>query len=403
MKTLIVSIMASALALPLDSQAAVPPKKPPVAVAREAPVKAPKPKQNQPPKDTSKVPPKVPKPSPKDAAKTGAPPATKPVSKAAPKAAAAGKKSGTKGAGAAATPRRNRATPQAIRRAQADETRERLRREELDRRWSFAAGLSGVGDTNIEHEKEAQSDVGYVVSGSAAFRRGLENGSLSAHYEIAQHQYSETKKWNRISQLLQGVWRHELSEQLRLRSLGEIALKGSADERELADRFTIVEQLDYAVSARDTISPSVSFRLKRYENDRERDSSGAYAGISYTHDWSKDHSLEIGYRYEQNQAESARHDYRRQTYDVAWSRPLGRGVLELEAKYKPQIYDRLVEVDGRMVRRRDRRFVFDANYSRDIGRRLTIEALYEYEHRTSNDADKEYTANLVSLTLLRRW
>jgi hypothetical protein len=64
---------------------------------------------------------------------------------------------------------------------------------------------------------------------------------------------------------------------------------------------------------------------------------------------------------------------------------------------------RLVDVDDTDVQRRDHRWIPRVTWTRPLTGGFEMRAGYTLETRTSNDPSREFTAHLVTVTLIRYW
>jgi len=304
-----------------------------------------------------------------------------------------------------AVTKKNRArTPTSVRRERAEVPKRRnRRRSEPEKRWSLETTVTGVADSNISHESEPEPDIGSVFAAAVDYERRLRSGlEVFASYEAALHRYAKTDEWDRLSHILQGGSRMKVGRRLELETLGEIALKGSSEDRELGDRYGLLEQADFSLTDRDKLRAGAALRRKRHR-DGDRNSVNAYGEIGYERELDENRKLTASYRYEVNEARVARHSYRRTTYELEYAFPVRKATVELELKYRPQVYDRLIEVDGDRVKRRDRRWIGGAVYSLELSRKVALEVDYQYTHRTSNDPDRQFQAHAIAATIGRRW
>ncbi len=110
------------------------------------------------------------------------------------------------------------------------------------------------------------------------------------------------------------------------------------------------------------------------------------------------------YRYDKNRPISPRRRYIRWSYSAEFTTPIGkRDKLELEAKYRPKLYERQVEVGKKRVPRHDHKWTWSAIWSHALRQNLALELGYEFEWRTSNDPDKRYQAHQMIVGFVYRW
>ncbi len=84
---------------------------------------------------------------------------------------------------------------------------------------------------------------------------------------------------------------------------GEISLKGSTEDRELTNRYSASQFFQYRLMPDNRFNFGGAYSLKRYDDDKRRDSENPYLETSYERRFSKGkRKLEFSYRYEENRA-----------------------------------------------------------------------------------------------------
>jgi hypothetical protein len=190
---------------------------------------------------------------------------------------------------------------------------------------------------------------------------------------------------------------------------GEIGLKGSTEDRELADRYMLEQEFQFRLSKQNRLNFGGALRLKRYDDNPGRNAFNPYVEGGFEQRLGGGRKWEIGYRYETNRSQNERFKYIRWTYSAEFTTPLMRqGWLTVEAKYRPQKYARLVEIeledgDDIEVPRRDQRWILGAEWRFPLWRNLELGANYKFETRSSNDPDKKFNAHLMGVSLMYRW
>jgi len=274
------------------------------------------------------------------------------------------------------------------------------------RRWAFYVTMSSVFDSNINRDEDKIKSFGGVGGAGIYYRNHAEKPTFEFNYEVGQHRFSGTDRWNRTSHKFLASHERELSRRFTTETVGEISLKGSTEDRDLTDSYNAEQALEYRITRRHRLNLSGVFRHRRYGDDPGRNAINLYAEGGYEHRLGGNRSWEVSYRYETNNARNARNDYIRRTYAAEFTTPLTRrGRLQVEARYRPRSYiSRLVEVDDdREELRRDRTWVFGAEWRRPVSRGLELGLLYRFETRSSNDPDRNYKAHLTGMTLTYRW
>ncbi len=274
------------------------------------------------------------------------------------------------------------------------------------RRWAFYVTLANVFDSNVNRDEDRIRSFGAVGGAGIYYRNRAEDPTFEFNYEIGQHRYSGTDRWNRTSHKFLASHERELSRRFTTETTGEISLKGSTEDRDLTDSYNAEQALEYRITRRHRLNLSGVLRHRRYGDDVGRNAINLYAEGGYEQRLGGNRNLEMSYRYETNNARNARNDYIRRTYKTEFTTPLTRGGrLQVEARYRPRSYrERLVEVeDDREELRRDRTWVFGGEWRRPVSQGLELGLLYHFETRSSNDPDRSYKSHLTAMTLTYRW
>ena len=148
-----------------------------------------------------------------------------------------------------------------------------------------------------------------------------------------------------------------------------------------------------------------ALQARRYDEDPGRNAFNRYVGVEFIERVATNRLWEVDLRYEVNETESPRQHYVRWTFGTGYSFVVARADrAEVEVRYRMQRYPfRLVDVDDLDVQRRDHREIPRITWTHPLRSNLDLRAGYTRETRSSNDPAREFTAHLVTLTLLRRW
>jgi hypothetical protein len=285
------------------------------------------------------------------------------------------------------------------------ETRDEKNRE--TRRLWLSMALSSVYDTNINHDEESVNSFGLVPSLGMHFRDNAEKPSFEADYEVALHRYSRTSVYNRISQNMAASYRRQLGRKLQSKTAGEISLKGSSEDRDVNNQYTLEQQMQYRLNPNNRVRVFGAYRLKRYPSiDRGKNAVDPYIGARFDQKLKGGRGWEIMYRYDKNRSQDPKDRYVRRTYGAQFQTPLFKerhDQLTLEVNYAPRLYARQLKVDGVRVPRLDRRWVMDVLYERPLSPAVQMGLNYRYETRNSNDPDKKFNSHLLGVTFNFQW
>jgi hypothetical protein len=272
------------------------------------------------------------------------------------------------------------------------------------RNWTFFASLSNVFDSNIEHDPVPVRSFGLVPALGVSYRNEFSRNTLALDYEMAAHSYTHTDRWDVVSHNLDLAYRRALPHHLSSETGAGVSVRGSSEDRELNNQYSLSQRFGYRFNKRDRVAAFVVYRLKRHSEDPGSDAVSPYVGGKYERTLGANRTWAFGYRYEMNRARNQRQRYIRSTFSTDFTTPLGRrDQLSLGARYKPQLYARLVKVGGVRVPRHDRRWVWDTEWAHTVSPNLAMSLGYQFEKRTSNDPDKRFNAHFISLTFRYNW
>jgi hypothetical protein len=278
------------------------------------------------------------------------------------------------------------------------------------RLWLYAR-ISSIFDSNIDHDEENIRSFGVVPSFGVHFQNSLEKSALEMEYETAFHSYSNTARWDRTSHKLRGSFERGLTSWLSSETDAEVTVKGSSEDRELNNQLMLGQEFQFRANRNQRFKLFGVYRIKRFPTiDSGRNSINPYLGGSFEQRLGHRRSLELSYRFERNRAWGSRNSYIRWTYGAEFQTPFmsPNGLLTIEAKYRPQLYNRIIEVedangDDHDEVRRDRRWIMGASWERPLNENLLIGLGYRFEARQSNDLSKNFNAHLAGVTFTYRW
>jgi hypothetical protein len=281
------------------------------------------------------------------------------------------------------------------------------RKKEALRRFWLSMSMSSVFDTNVTHDERGISSFGLVPSFGAHFVDNPEKPSFEADYEVGLHRYTNTNEFDRVSHYFTASYRRQLAQRWYAKTVGEVSLKGSSEDRDVNNQYILEQQLQYRLSPSNRLTAFAAYRLKRYPiTDQGSNAIDSYVGGKYERKLKGQRAWVLGYRYDKNRSQDPRNRYIRWSYNTEFSTPVSHGnrdLLTLGVRYSPRLYARQIKVNGERVARRDRRWVFDALYERQLSRDVRMGWSYSYETRNSNDPDKKFASNLFGVTFNFNW
>ncbi|HKG13961.1 MAG TPA: hypothetical protein VKB12_11495 [Pyrinomonadaceae bacterium] len=279
--------------------------------------------------------------------------------------------------------------------------------EKTPRRVRLFAKLSTVFDSNVEHDERRLRSFGLVPSLGFHFQDDAEKPSFEAEYEVGFHRYTRTDSFDRVSHYLTAAYRKKLPGRFSSRTTGEVSLKGSSEDRDVNNQYSLEQQFQYRLTPATRLSAFAAYRLKRYPlADAGKNAIDPYVGGKFQQELKGGREWELSYRYDKNRPQDPKDRYVRWTYEAQFSTPLFRSrrdLLTVEARYSPRLYARQIKVDGERVARKDRRWVFEFDYERPLARDVRLGLGYKYETRGSNDPDKRFDAHVFGVTFGFDW
>jgi hypothetical protein len=272
-------------------------------------------------------------------------------------------------------------------------------------RWSFFAGLSSAAESNINNAPEPISDYGIIPSAGATYRNRGSRATLEASYAAAVHTYAETDAWDRLSHFMQLSYEPRWRGRWRSETIAEVSIKGSDEDRDLADRYILIQRFKFRMTNAAQLRFNTGYRRKLYDSDPGADAHNPYAGIDYRHSFTSGLQWNLGYRWEENRAETERRRYERSTVSTELTVPLStKSFLRAGVRYRDQFYpERIVRDDESKPFRKDQRWLGSLSLSRTIQDSVALAVDYSYEQRLSNEKDKEFDGHGLSLSIIRYW
>jgi hypothetical protein len=239
------------------------------------------------------------------------------------------------------------------------------------------------------------------------FRDDPEKPTFEAEYEVGFHRYTRTDSFDRVSHYFTGAYRRRLNGRLSARTTAEVSLKGSSEDRDVNNQYSLEQQLQYRLTPTARLSAFAAYRIKRYPLiDAGKNAIDPYVGGRFAHELNGGREWQLTYRYDKNRSQDPKDRYVRQTYEAQFSTPLFRSrhdLLTVEARYGPRLYARQIKVDGGRAARKDRRWVFEFDYERPLSRDVRLGLGYQYETRGSNDPEKRFNAHVLGVTFNFDW
>jgi hypothetical protein len=270
------------------------------------------------------------------------------------------------------------------------------------RPWSFVAAASNVFESNIDRNQDNHHAAGAVVGLGGQYQNRADRPSFTVQYQAGAHVYAGAPNWDRISHNLRSAYEKRLFKPVSFEAVGEISIKGSTEDRELGNQYIVSPRLQYRLPRNVRIGVETGFRVKHYA-DRTRNATNPYGGVRLTQRIGRGR-WDLGYRYEENNSDTARNRYIRSTYSGDFTVPIARAdTLGFELKFRSRHYERLVRIDDRRVPLRDLKWSLSPEWVHVLSPGVQLRAGYEFEQRGANDPGRNYGAHSTFLAVERRW
>ncbi len=222
---------------------------------------------------------------------------------------------------------------------------------------------------------------------------------------MALHSYTQTDKWDRVSQLGRAAVDMPVRPWLSVGLTAEASLKGSSEDREIGDQYGFLPRLELRPNSDIRVRLSTAYR-KRSFGEASGSNSNRYVALnSYVN---LGHgTLEGAARFEKNNPQRARNRFERQTYTTRGTSLHSRSATSCSSAWSIRpgaIPERLVDVDeDREEPRLDRKWSPELRWVRTWRRNFRTELEYEFETRFSNDPEKGYRGHVLTLTTAVPW
>ncbi len=260
-----------------------------------------------------------------------------------------------------------------------------------------------VYDTNIDHDEDHIAAYGLVPGMDVRFQNQKEKPLLTLEYQVARHAYTQTDKWDRVSNKFRARITPRGSRKWRTQTDVELSFGGTSEDRDISNQYSLEHDIEYRFTRDHRFHLFTYLRIKRIPDDPGESAFKPYFGLVYERKTDDDGELELSVRYEFNREQEPRGDYSRHTYAMKYEIPLfkTRNLLELKAKYQRKYYDyRFVEVEDEDELRRYYQWALSASWERPLFADLSMAFQYQYELRDSNDPGKRFTAHQFTYQMI---
>lgn len=270
--------------------------------------------------------------------------------------------------------------------------------------WSVLVTFNTTFNSNFEHDPIPVKAASFAPSVVAGYQVRSKRHRARFIYGLAGSRYTRSTDLNRIGNYFGASYRFTLG-RWSAETEGEMILKGSNDDRETNNQFIATQRVGYRFDSKTRANIYYAYRIKRYiPADAERNSVNPMFGFKFSRQFGEKANWGIGYRYDENRAQSSRQSYVRSTYDTDFKYQLTeKDTLKTGFAYKPRLYSRTLRIGDVRVPRRDRKYSWGFEWNRWLSDRVGFNLGYAYEKQTSNDPDKLYKDHQISFSIFYHW
>jgi len=263
-------------------------------------------------------------------------------------------------------------------------------------------GLTGVYDTNIDHNLADTNSHGFIGHLQGLIRTNPRPPYAWFGYDGGYQAFSSSTMWDR--------WEHqaELGARIPLHDTWSFVASGDYDDRlasedrYIVNQFTATPQLRYDLK-RFGARAYGTYRWRIYENRPLYDEKIWMAGSELRVNPGRRNIVRLGYRHEDATSDTPSRSYTRERLQLSDEIHLGRHhTFNLQGEHQWRSYPLdMVDTGSTTVSREDRRWIAGASYVLSLPWRQDLVLDYEFEQRISNDPKEEYVAHRVELGM--RW
>lgn len=267
-------------------------------------------------------------------------------------------------------------------------------------RWAAEVWLAAAYDSNILNRADAPGAWGVEPGLSVGYQP---SPGLGLEYQARGHAWTETDRWDRLSQSLRAEWDARRRGRWNAVLLAQAATQVVTAEYQKADQLTVRPMVEFRASDDDRLRLYAAYRRRRYHDADHTGAHNGYLWLQYRRRLAPYHFGYLSVRREENRAELERRDLGRTAVFAQYSgrvSPADRVNARLE--YRDERYgSRTDVVDGAAVRRYERRWIPSVGWTHQIGR-AALEVDYRYQTRASTLPAREFTEHLTAVTLRYR-
>ncbi|MGI8924118.1 MAG: hypothetical protein ACR2HJ_08800 [Fimbriimonadales bacterium] len=268
--------------------------------------------------------------------------------------------------------------------------------------WSPYGLVYGIYDNNADRDESKIKSRGFVYGVGLDFKNNARRPTFEFSYETAVHNYSNFDRFDRTSHSFSGVYHHKFSDALRADLIGEVAFKGSSDDRDVNDIYSIQPRLQYRFSDINRLNLRGNYRLRRPADDPNGENHNRFVELGFERRMANDQQLELAIRYEINRAKDPNNHYIRRTMSAEYKAEASdRDKFSIEIRHRPRTYT-VREVEPGVLRF-DNIWVIQAGWERLLTDKLALLLDLRYETRRSNDEDRNFNQAVLGAGLKYRW
>ena len=150
----------------------------------------------------------------------------------------------------------------------------------LQRLFAVQLSFANVHDSNINHDEDYVRSTGWVPGVGVYFRSSPDDPRFELSYETARHAYTNTERWDRVSNRFRGLYTPDHDGDWRRRTEVEVSLKGSSEDRDLSNQYALTQEVEHRLDSDNRLTGYGRYRLRRYPGEPERNARNPRSGSS---------------------------------------------------------------------------------------------------------------------------
>lgn len=274
------------------------------------------------------------------------------------------------------------------------------------RRWSGELGVSGVSDSDFRRDEDELDREGVALKTTVRYQNRESRPTLRVEYAGSLRRVKSFEKpiRERVSHKLQTSYEWRFDDRWSLETVGIVFLGIVTTEASLADDWILMPRLIFRPSGKHRYRLFAGYRLREYTDGPDSEADSPVAGIDYRFLVRRGEYWEIGYKYEDNEADLARLDFLRSTLSTYYTIPVGTGDrVRLGLSFREEIYRNRVVPGNPGGELEDEKWVLSGLWTHEFHDAVVLQLGYNFRTRQSNDPGRDFEANRLTAAVKYLW